>query len=224
MEQVNKEVASVQSEGDPFDVVNETLEESQLNSKPWNGKMHFKTIYLYILTPINVSHLDIRTKMFDFQPLAGSPRVFATSQSEGVLYGEYISLKMCGRCGVNIDAMWISITGLEACVTVDNSLYAISEKSTKEKFTTVIITSLKFTVVLISLYLFICSLSFLSSAFQLLGGKSAGEVCGYYCRYHTISRNITTYHTILLRNNDYIATVKLFHRAVQALNCYFYSV
>ena len=78
MEHVNKEVASVHSEGDPFDVVNETLEESQLNSKPWNGKMHFKTIYLYILTPINVGHLDIRTKMFDFQPLAGSPRVFAS--------------------------------------------------------------------------------------------------------------------------------------------------
>jgi len=51
-----------------------------------------------------------------------------------------------------------------------------SEKSTKGKILKVLWLILKLITVLASLYFFICSLSFLSSAFQLLGGKSAGEV------------------------------------------------
>jgi len=51
-----------------------------------------------------------------------------------------------------------------------------AEKSSKGRALMVASLLLKVVVVIVSLYLFICSLSFLSSAFQLLGGKSAGEV------------------------------------------------
>ena len=52
----------------------------------------------------------------------------------------------------------------------------IPEKSTKDRVLSVLLVVLRLTAVFLSLYVFICSLSFLSSAFQLLGGKSAGEV------------------------------------------------
>lgn len=51
-----------------------------------------------------------------------------------------------------------------------------AEKTTKGRIIKALWLCLKFITVLASLYMFICSLSFLSSAFQLLGGKSAGEV------------------------------------------------
>ncbi|KAL5253550.1 hypothetical protein ACHWQZ_G013374 [Mnemiopsis leidyi] len=51
-----------------------------------------------------------------------------------------------------------------------------NEKTTKGKVLRILWLIFKLIVVLASLYFFICSLSFLSSAFQLLGGKSAGEV------------------------------------------------
>ncbi|XP_063682867.1 sodium-dependent phosphate transport protein 2B-like isoform X2 [Bolinopsis microptera] len=58
----------------------------------------------------------------------------------------------------------------------DNFEKPWNEKSTKGKVIKVLTLVLKMLIVLASLYFFICSLSFLSSAFQLLGGKSAGEV------------------------------------------------
>lgn len=58
----------------------------------------------------------------------------------------------------------------------DNFEKPWNEKSTKGKVIKVLTLILKMLIVLASLYFFICSLSFLSSAFQLLGGKSAGEV------------------------------------------------
>ncbi|XP_057297477.1 sodium-dependent phosphate transport protein 2B-like isoform X2 [Hydractinia symbiolongicarpus] len=51
-----------------------------------------------------------------------------------------------------------------------------NELDNKDKFMRVLITLLKVIALLVMLYLFICSLSFLSSAFRLLGGKTAGQV------------------------------------------------
>ena len=59
--------------------------------------------------------------------------------------------------------------------------YFSAEKTTKGKVLKVLWLILKLIIVLASLYFFICSLSFLSSAFQLLGGKSAGEVIIIFC-------------------------------------------
>ena len=39
---------------------------------------------------------------------------------------------------------------------------------------TVVLTSVKLVMVLVSLYFFICSLTFLSESFRLLGGKNIG--------------------------------------------------
>ncbi|XP_049646191.1 sodium-dependent phosphate transport protein 2B-like [Suncus etruscus] len=50
-----------------------------------------------------------------------------------------------------------------------------SEKNTREKLRTVFIGIGKFIGLLLFLYLFVCSLDVLSSAFQLLGGKVAGQ-------------------------------------------------
>ena len=48
--------------------------------------------------------------------------------------------------------------------------------TTKERILRVALLILKIAFLLGFLYLFICSLSFLSSAFRLLGGKEAGKV------------------------------------------------
>jgi sodium-dependent phosphate cotransporter len=50
------------------------------------------------------------------------------------------------------------------------------ELSTSGKVKRVTIGVAKFTLLTAMIYLFICSLTFLSSAFRLLGGKTAGEV------------------------------------------------
>ncbi|XP_057297475.1 sodium-dependent phosphate transport protein 2B-like isoform X2 [Hydractinia symbiolongicarpus] len=50
-----------------------------------------------------------------------------------------------------------------------------TELNTGQKCKRVLVTTAKIIVLLGLLYLFICSLSFLGSAFQLLGGKTAGE-------------------------------------------------
>lgn len=50
------------------------------------------------------------------------------------------------------------------------------EKNGTEKADTVLMTFVKVTLLLGLLYMFICSLDFLSNAFRLLGGKAAGQV------------------------------------------------
>ena len=54
--------------------------------------------------------------------------------------------------------------------------YKFSELSTRGKVKRVTIGVVKFALLIGLIYLFICSLTFLSSAFRLLGGKTAGEV------------------------------------------------
>ena len=49
------------------------------------------------------------------------------------------------------------------------------EMTTKEKFRRVLINFTKICLLIGLLYMFICSLDFLSNAFRLLGGKAAGE-------------------------------------------------
>jgi len=59
----------------------------------------------------------------------------------------------------------------------DISTYALFflELDTSGKVQRVAVTFLKIVLLLGLLYMFICSLSFLSSAFRLLGGKTAGN-------------------------------------------------
>ena len=56
-----------------------------------------------------------------------------------------------------------------------NIQHFLSELTQQEKIKKTSITIGKFVALLGLLYMFICSLSFLSSAFRLLGGKAAGE-------------------------------------------------
>uniref|UniRef100_H2ZBY2 Sodium-dependent phosphate transport protein 2B n=1 Tax=Ciona savignyi TaxID=51511 RepID=H2ZBY2_CIOSA len=51
-----------------------------------------------------------------------------------------------------------------------------SEKSRNEKIKTVAVTTLKITIAIGCLYIFICSISMLGDAFQILAGKTAGEI------------------------------------------------
>jgi sodium-dependent phosphate cotransporter len=53
--------------------------------------------------------------------------------------------------------------------------FFFTELDTAGKFKRVVWTFTKLVLLLFLLYMFICSLSFLSSAFRLLGGKAAGE-------------------------------------------------
>ncbi|KAL3859991.1 hypothetical protein ACJMK2_010168 [Sinanodonta woodiana] len=55
---------------------------------------------------------------------------------------------------------------------------AWNDMSSAEKTKKVVLTTLKLCVLLGLLYMFICSLDILSSAFRLLGGKAAGEALG----------------------------------------------
>ena len=71
---------------------------------------------------------------------------------------------------------------------------SFSEQTTTEKVLTILWVFVRICIVILSLYLFVCSLSFLSAAFQILGGKSAGKVrpcfkkkdlVRYYCNIDT---------------------------------------
>ena len=51
-----------------------------------------------------------------------------------------------------------------------------NSQSKFEKIRTVLLTIVKFIMILISLYFFVCSLTFLSDSFRLLGGKNIGGI------------------------------------------------
>ena len=55
----------------------------------------------------------------------------------------------------------------------------LTELDTAGKVKRVLLTSAKLIILIGMLYLFICSLSFLTSAFRLLGGKKTGENHSY---------------------------------------------
>ena len=62
--------------------------------------------------------------------------------------------------------------------SIDISIYLIKEKNTfplLNKWKQALIVIAKCFALLVILYMFICSLSFLASAFKLLGGKTAGK-------------------------------------------------
>lgn len=59
---------------------------------------------------------------------------------------------------------------------IDPKSKSWQEQNCTERLVSIVTVFIKFCLVLISLYLFVCSLSLLSTAFKLLGGKTAGAI------------------------------------------------
>ena len=72
----------------------------------------------------------------------------------------------------------------------DDSVKPWSERTGGEKVQAALGTTLKIAGVLLMLYLFICSLSFLATGFRLVAGKQAGKVMDEHGVYEKVREDI----------------------------------